>query len=77
MGNFGGKDENPSPADVATIEAKLKEAGVTTDFKSYPDAGHGFNCDERASYHEASAADAWSRTVSFFQQHVKAVAPAR
>jgi len=74
MGNFGGKDENPSPADVATIEAKLKEAGVSYDFKSYPDAGHGFNCDERASYHEASAADAWARTVSFFQQHVKAVA---
>ena len=77
MGNFGGKDENPSPADVATIEAKLKEAGVTYDFKSYADAGHGFNCDERGSYHEASATDAWSRTVSFFQQHVKAVAAAR
>ena len=77
MGNFGGKDENPSPADVATIEAKLKEAGVTYDFKSYPDAGHGFNCDERGSYHEASATDAWGRTVSFFQQHVKAVAGIR
>lgn len=77
MGNFGGKDENPSPADMATIEAKLKEAGVTYDFKSYPDAGHGFNCDERGSYHEASAADAWARTVSFFQQHVQATAGVR
>ena len=29
MGNFGGQDTNPSPEDVATLEAKLKEAGVT------------------------------------------------
>ena len=66
MANLGGKDENPSPADVSTIEAKLKECGVSYDFKSYPDAGHGFNCDDRGSYHEASAKDAWDRTVGFF-----------
>ncbi len=71
MGNFGADDQNPSPADVATIEAKLKEAGVTYDFKSYPGAGHGFNCDERSSYHEASATDAWARTLSWFEKHVK------
>ncbi len=71
MGNFGGKDENPSPDDVAKIEAALKSAGVTYDFKSYPDAGHGFNCDERGSYNEAAAKDAMSRTLSFFKQHVQ------
>jgi carboxymethylenebutenolidase len=71
MGNFGGKDQNPSPEDVAKIEAACKAAGVTYDFKSYPDAGHGFNCDERGSYHEASAKDAWSRTLSWFEKHVK------
>jgi len=70
MANLGGKDENPSPADVSTIEAKLKECGVSYDFKSYPDAGHGFNCDDRGSYHEASAKDAWDRTVAFFGQHL-------
>ena len=71
MGNFGGKDENPSPDDVAKIEAALKSAGVTYDFKSYPDAEHGFNCDERGSYNEAAAKDAMSRTLSFFKQHVQ------
>jgi carboxymethylenebutenolidase len=71
MGNFGAKDANPSPDDVAKIEAKLKEAGVTYDFKVYPDAGHGFNCDERADYHEASAQDALSRTLSWFDKYVK------
>ena len=71
MGNFGGQDENPSPADVAKIEESLKAAGVTYDFKSYPDAGHGFNCDERASYNEAAANDAMARTLSWFEKYVK------
>jgi carboxymethylenebutenolidase len=35
----------------------------------YP-AGHGFSCDERASYHEASAKLARQRTLDFFRQHV-------
>ena len=71
MGNFGGKDENPSPDDVGQLEAKLKDAGVTYDFKSYAGAGHGFNCDERDSYHEASAADALTRTLGWFDKYLK------
>jgi carboxymethylenebutenolidase len=35
----------------------------------YP-AGHGFNCDQRASYHEPSARLARERTIAFFRQHV-------
>ena len=71
MGNFGADDTNPSPDDVQTIEAKLKEAGVTYDFKSYDGAGHGFNCNERDSYHEASANDALTRTLGWFDKYVK------
>jgi len=71
MGNFGADDTNPSPEDVQAIEAKLKEAGVTYDFKSYDGAGHGFNCNERDSYHEASANDALTRTLGWFDKYVK------
>ena len=71
MGNFGQDDANPSPDDVGQIEAKLKEAGVTYDFKTYTGAGHGFNCDERDSYHEASAADALTRTLGWFDKYLK------
>ncbi len=39
--------------------------------KIYPEAGHGFFCDERGSYHEASAKDAWEKTKAFFAQHLK------
>ncbi len=35
----------------------------------YP-AGHGFNCDQRASYHEPSARLARQRTLEFLRQHV-------
>jgi len=71
MGNFGEQDSNPSPEDVGQLEAKLKESGVTYDFKSYAGAGHGFNCDERDSYHEASAADALTRTLGWFDRYLK------
>ena len=71
MGNFGEDDANPSPADVATIGARVQAAGITHDFKSYPGAGHGFNCDERGSYNEAAAEDAWARTLGWFDKYVK------
>ena len=71
MGNFGGKDENPSTANVATIEEKLKAAGVTYDFKSYSDAGHGFNCDERPDYNESAAKDALGRTLGWFDKYIR------
>jgi carboxymethylenebutenolidase len=35
----------------------------------YP-AGHGFNCDERGSYHADSARLARERTIAFLRQHV-------
>ena len=71
MGNFGADDANPTPEDVAQIEAKFKEAGVTYDFKTYPGAGHGFNCDERGSYNEAAATDALARTLGWFDKYIK------
>jgi carboxymethylenebutenolidase len=71
MGNFGGKDQNPSPEDVTKLEAAVKAAKVTYDFKSYPEAGHGFNCDERGSYNKAAADDAWKRTVAWLNKHLK------
>ena len=35
----------------------------------YP-AGHGFHCDERASYHKPSAEQAMERSLQFLRQHV-------
>ena len=71
MGSFGDQDENLTPADVDTIDAKLTSEGVPHDFKMYAGAGHGFNCDDRGSYHEASAKDALDRTLGWFDKYVK------
>ena len=71
LGNFGEEDQNPPPADVREVEAELKKLGKVHDFKVYPGAGHGFNCDQRPSYHKPSADDAWARTIGWFGKYLK------
>lgn len=51
--------------------AALKKAYPQATVHIYP-AKHGFNCDERASYDEASARLAKERTLNFFTQHLAA-----
>ncbi|MEL0107367.1 MAG: dienelactone hydrolase family protein [Rhodospirillaceae bacterium] len=36
----------------------------------YPNAAHGFNCEQRGSYDEASAKLALGRTLEFFEKHL-------
>ena len=65
MLHFGEKDDHIPVAGVRELE-KL-HPGVPVYI--YP-AGHGFHCDERASYDEPSAKLAWGRTMEFFGKHV-------
>jgi carboxymethylenebutenolidase len=68
---FGGKDPMIPQEHVAEINKALTENKVNFQIKTYPEATHGFFCDDRASYHEASAKDAWENFKSFFAQHLK------
>ena len=63
---FGGQDAMIPQSQVEAIEKALGEAGVRHEVKVYPEADHGFHCDQRATYHEASAKDAWERTKRLF-----------
>ena len=74
MGNFGDLDKNPTVEEVRQVEAELLKLGKTHDFKIYPGADHGFMCDDRPSYHEPSAKDAWDRTLGWFQKYLVPVA---
>ncbi|MGJ8524462.1 Carboxymethylenebutenolidase [Halomonadaceae bacterium LMG 33818] len=47
---------------------KVKAAHPEVDIHVYPGAGHGFNCDLRASYEPDSAAAAWQRTLAFLDK---------
>ena len=71
MGLFGEEDANPTPAVVADIEAEMKVHGKTYEFHMYPGCGHGFHCDGRDSYRREPALDAWSKTIGWFDKHLK------
>ena len=74
MGNFGDQDQNPTVDEVRQIEAELRKHGKASDFKIYQGAGHGFMCDDRPSYQDPSAKEAWARTLGWFQKHLASVA---
>ncbi len=59
--HFGEKDTHISLSDVETIRTKRPECEIHV----YPGAGHGFHCDERASYEPNSAKLAWQRSLAF------------
>jgi carboxymethylenebutenolidase len=65
--HFGALDHGIPLTAVETIKAKRPDCEIFI----YPDAGHGFHCDERASYHAPSAAQAWERTTAFFAKHLR------
>ena len=68
---FGAKDQLIPMDQVGQINTEPTTKKVAFQMKIYPEAGHGFNCDDRGSYHEASAKDAWEKTKSFFAKHLK------
>ena len=63
---FGGRDEYIPDAAVEAVRAHHPDDVVV-----YPDAEHGFMRDGSPSYHPAAAADAWSRLLAFFDQHLR------
>lgn len=65
LGLFGAQDHTIPPEDVEALRAAVAKSPVDTELVCYPAAGHGFNCDERASFVPAAAADAWQRTLAF------------
>ena len=65
MLHFGETDHAIPMTDVDTVKAAHPEIPIHV----YP-AGHGFSCDERASYDQASHELALSRTLPFLKQHL-------
>ena len=63
--HFGETDASIPPDHWETV----KKAHPDIPQHIYP-AGHGFNCDERGSWHEPSAKLARQRTLEFFAKHM-------
>lgn len=66
-GSYGERDTSIPPADVRAFRDKLR---VPNDVKIYPEAGHAFFDDTRGAYVASAAHDAWSRTLTFFKEHL-------
>ncbi len=65
MLHFGETDHSIPLSDVEIVRKKRPDVEVYV----YP-AGHGFSCDERASYHEASHKQALERTLGLLRKCV-------
>ena len=65
--HFGEKDSGIPLSDVEAIKAKRPDVEVFV----YPNAQHGFGCDERASYDRVSSDLAWQRSLGFFGTNLK------
>jgi carboxymethylenebutenolidase len=64
--HFGEQDHGIPMADVEKVKVARPEVKVYT----YP-AGHGFSCDERASYDAASHEKALKVTLAFFHENLE------
>lgn len=72
LGNFGGDDEGPSPAQAKEFEAAAKKAGKTFDLKLYAGAPHAFANPNNPwkGYRKDAANDAWIRTTNFLRHYL-------
>jgi carboxymethylenebutenolidase len=70
LGLFGGDDDQPSPAQVAEIDAVLREHGKVFEFTIYEGAGHGFMSVDRPNYSVSAARDAWLRIWAWLAFHL-------
>jgi len=71
LGFFGGLDAFIPASEVEKLREVLSKAGKQAEIVLYPDADHGFMNEDRPSYHPVHAAEAWQRTVAFFNAHLR------
>jgi carboxymethylenebutenolidase len=65
MLHFGRQDAHIPPEVAEKVHAAHPDVEIY-----WYDAGHGFNCDARASYNAAAAKEARQRTLAFLKKHV-------
>jgi carboxymethylenebutenolidase len=71
LGLFGAEDLNPSPEQVAKIEAELQRYNKVYEFHTYENAGHGFFAVDRPSYRQHAALDGWEKVFAWFGKYLQ------
>lgn len=67
--HYGSEDQSIAADEHGRVAAALSRAGKRYLMSVYPGAGHGFDCNERPSYHPAASAEAWDLTLEFLAAH--------
>jgi carboxymethylenebutenolidase len=70
QGHFGAEDSNPSPQDMARLDAELEKFAKPHEFHAYSGAGHGFMDRTKESYRPGADGAAWPKTVEFFDRQL-------
>ena len=71
LGLYGDLDQGIPVEQVEALRIATAKAPVPTEIVRYPDAQHGFHCNDRpAVFNPTAAHDAWQRTLEWFDQHL-------
>lgn len=70
---FGEQDQSIPPEAVQKIKEALTQHGKKHEITTYPQAGHGFNCDHRpGNFNKEASEDSFKKAVSFLKREVAA-----
>jgi carboxymethylenebutenolidase len=72
LGNYGDLDQSIPLTEVELLRRAVAGTAVASAVSRYAEADHGFHCNDRSAFHEASSKDAWAKTVAFLDEHVGA-----
>ena len=67
---FGLEDASIPVEQIEQIETELQKHNIEHQVFRYPHAQHGFFCDRRGSYDQASAEDAWEKVLELFKTNL-------
>jgi carboxymethylenebutenolidase len=71
IGFYGDADSGIATEEVEQLRAATDPLSVNTAIVRYPDAQHGFNCNDRpAVFNPEAAENAWQRTLAWFDTHI-------
>ncbi len=76
IGHFSDVDEWEPYDQTRDVEAKMKAAGLDTNFYIYPGLAHWFVEEDRPEYNARAARLAWDRTFEFLRSSLHANVPA-
>lgn len=71
IGFFGSEDQGIPLDSVRAFEAALDKLGKDASINVYEGADHAFANPSGTNYEEEAARDSWSKTLAFFERHLK------